>query len=164
VGSAEVKGVELEAEIHPTDAWAIDASASYLDFEYTEITDASSNITLDMTTPYTPESKWSLGTQYQFSLGDRGTLTPRIDVAYTGSQFSGAINNALFNQIESYTVANARLTWRNQEGDWQAAFIVTNLTDELYYLTLFDLSGSSGYVNAQPAMPRQYGISVKHSF
>jgi iron complex outermembrane receptor protein len=164
VGSAEVKGLELEAEIHPTDAWAIDVSASYLDFEYTEITNPSSNITLDMTTPYTPESKWSLGTQYQFSLGERGTLTPRVDVAYTGSQFSGAINNPLFNQIESYTVANARLTWRNQEGDWQAAFIVTNLTDELYYLTLFDLSGSSGYVNAQPAMPRQYGISIKHSF
>jgi iron complex outermembrane receptor protein len=164
IGSAEVKGVELEAEIHPTDAWAIDASASYLDFQYTEITNPTSNVTLDMTTPYTPESKWSIGTQYEFSLGDFGSLTPRVDAAYQSEQFSAAINNELFNEIEDYTVVNARLTWRNREGDWQTALNVTNVTDELYYLTLFDLSGSSGYVNAQPAMPRQYSITIKHTF
>jgi iron complex outermembrane receptor protein len=164
VGSAEVKGAELEAEIHPTDAWEIDASASYLDFQYTEITNDASQITLDMKTPYTPKTKWSLGTQYEFSLGGRGTLTPRVDVAYTGSQFSAAINDALWNQIESYTVANARVTWRNTEGNWQAAFNVTNVTDELYYLTLFDLHNSASYVNGQPALPRQYSISLKHTF
>jgi iron complex outermembrane recepter protein len=164
VGSADVKGAELEAEIHPTDNWEIDASASYLDFEYTEIANPDSNITLDMRTPYTPESKWSVGTQYVFQMGDKGTLTPRIDAAYTGSQFAAAINNRQFNQIESYTVLNARLTWRSTDGDWQTALSVSNVTDELYYLTLFDLSGSAGYVNGQPSMPRQYSISIKHNF
>jgi iron complex outermembrane recepter protein len=164
VGSAEVKGFELEAEIHPTDNWGIDASASWLDFEYTEITNPASNITLNMTTPYTPESKWSLGTQYEIPLGTRGTLTPRLDLSYTGEQFAAAINDPLWNQIEDYTVLNARVTWRNTDGDWQTALSVTNVTDELYYLTLFDLHGSASYVNGQPAMPRQYAISVKHSF
>ena len=164
VGSAEVKGAELEAEIHPTDNWEIDASASYLDFQYTEIKDPSSNVTPDMKTPYTPKSKWSIGTQYEFRLGDKGTLTPRVDATYQGSQFTAAINDPLWNQIEDYTVLTARLTWRNTEGNWQTALNVSNVTDKLYYLTLFDLHDSAGYVNGQPAMPRQWSITVKHNF
>ena len=164
VGSADVKGAEVEAEIRPTKNWEIDGSASYLDFQYTEIRDPSSNITLGMKTPYTPKSKWSLGTQYEFPLGNAGTLTPRVDASHQSSQFANAINDPLWNEIDGYTVLNARLTWRNTEGSWQAALNVTNVTDKLYYLTLFDLHGSTGYVNAQPAMPREWSFTVKHNF
>jgi iron complex outermembrane receptor protein len=164
IGSAHVKGAEVEAEIRPLEAWEIDASASYLDFQYTKITDASSNVTLDMTTPYTPKNKWSFGTQYEISLGNLGSLTPRVDVSHQSSVFSGAINDPAWNEIDGYTVSNARVTWRNPDGNWQAALNVTNLTDKLYYLTYFDLHGSTNYVNGQPAMPREWSISVKRNF
>jgi iron complex outermembrane receptor protein len=163
VGSAEVKGAEIEAEIHPTDNFSVDLSASWLDFQYTRISSPDTNITLDMTTPYTPEKKASIGMQYRLPLGE-GSITPRIDVNYQSSQFSAAINDPLWNEIPGYTYANARITWRSASEDWQAALSVTNLTDKLYYLTLFDLHGSAGYVNGQPAMPRQYAFSVKHNF
>jgi len=164
IGSAHVKGAEVEAEIRPTEAWEIDASASYLDFQYTEITNPSSNITLDMTTPYTPKNKWSFGTQYEIPLGGMGTLTPRIDVTHQSSVFSAAINDPKWNEIDGYTVSNARITWRNTDATWQAALNVTNLTDKLYYLTYFDLHASASYVNGQPAMPREWSISVKRNF
>lgn len=164
VGSAHVKGAEVETEIRPIDNWEIDASASYLDFQYTKITNPDSNITLDMKTPYTPKSKWSFGTQYEVPLGDKGSFTPRVDVTHQSSQFAAAINDPVWNQIDGYTVVNARMTWRNTVGDWQAALNVTNVTDKLYYLTLFDLHGSSGYVNGQPAMPREWSITLKHNF
>jgi len=164
IGSAHVKGAEVEAEIRPTEAWEIDASASYLDFQYTKITDPSSNVTLDMTTPYTPKNKWSFGTQYEISLGNLGSLTPRVDVSHQSSVFSAAINDPLWNEIDGYTVSNARVTWRNPDGNWQAALNVTNLTDKLYYLTYFDLHGSTGYVNGQPAMPRQWSVTIKRNF
>jgi iron complex outermembrane recepter protein len=144
VGSAHVKGAEVEAEVRPTDNWELDASASYLDFQYTQITDPNSNITLDMKTPYTPKTKWSFGTQYELPLGGMGTLTPRVDVSHQSSVFSAAINDPVWNEIDGYTVTNAKVTWRNTEGDWQAALNVTNVTDKLYYLTYFDLHGSSG--------------------
>jgi iron complex outermembrane receptor protein len=59
---------------------------------------------------------------------------------------------------------NARITWRNKDASWQAALNVTNVTDKLYYLTLFDTHTSAGYVNAQPAMPREWSVTVKHNF
>ena len=164
VGSAHVKGVEVETEIHPVAGLEIDASASYLNFQYTKISDPSSNITLGMVTPYTPKRKASLGMQYEFMAADKGSLTPRLDVSYQSSQFANAINDPLWNEIDGYTVLNGRLTWRDKPGVWQASLNVTNLTNKLYYLTLFDQHTSIGYVNGQPAMPREWSVSVKRTF
>ncbi len=41
---------------------------------------------------------------------------------------------------------------------------VTNLTDKLYYLTLFDTHTGAGYLNGQPAMPREWSLTVKKTF
>ena len=104
------------------------------------------------------------GVQYEFVMGNSGSLIPRFDVSYQSSQFTNAINDPLWNQIDGYTVVNGRLTWRDHSDKWQVALNVTNLTDKLYYLTLFDLHTSTGYVNAQPAMPREWSVTVKRSF
>ena len=165
VGSAHVKGLEVETEIHPVANFEIDASASYLDFQYTQIAGGTSTgITLGMTTPYTPKTKWSVGAQYELPIGDKGSITPRVDATHQSEIFSAAINDPLWNQIDAYTVLNARITWRSMDEKWQTALNVTNLTDKLYYLTLFDTHTSAGYVNGQPAMPREWSITVKHNF
>ncbi|HVY80577.1 MAG TPA: TonB-dependent receptor, partial [Steroidobacteraceae bacterium] len=164
VGSAHVKGIELETELRLTDNFEVDASGSWLDFKYTSISDPTTGITPDMTTPYTPKWKGSLGAQYEMPIGGRGSITPRLDLTYQSSQFANAINDPLWNEIAGYTVLNARVTWRNSDASWQAALNVTNVTDKLYYLTLFDTHTSAGYVNGQPAMPREWSISVKHNF
>jgi iron complex outermembrane receptor protein len=165
VGTAHVKGAELETEIHPFGGWEIDASASYLNFKYTQINGGpTTGVTLDMVTPYTPKTKASFGTQYEFHMGDLGMLTPRLDLSYQSSEFTNPINDPAWNQIDAYTVLNGKLTWQDKSGNWQASLAVTNLTDKLYYLTLFDLHTSTGYVNAQPAMPREWIFTVKRTF
>jgi outer membrane receptor protein involved in Fe transport len=68
VGDAEVWDIEFEAESHPSDALTIDASLSTLDFEYQRIDPGATAVTLGMITPYTPETKASVGLQYAFSL------------------------------------------------------------------------------------------------
>jgi iron complex outermembrane receptor protein len=164
VGSAHVKGVEIETELHPLSGWEIDASGSWLDFEYTNISDPNTGITRDMVTPYTPKWKWSVGTQYEAQLGDFGSITPRVDVSHNAAQFSNAINSVEWNRIDAYTIMNASLTWRSKDAVWQGALNVTNVTDKLYYLTLFDTHTSAGYLNGQPAMPRQWSVTVKRNF
>ena len=165
VGRAHVRGLEAETEIHPVAGLELDGSLSYLDFKYTNIANvAATGITLGMTTPYTPKWKWSVGAQYAFDLGDHGTLTPRIDASYQSSEFTNPINDPAWNQISGYTVLNARLTYRAATGGWSTWLAVTNLTDKLYYLTLFDLHSSAGYVNGQPAMPREWSVTVKKTF
>ncbi len=66
--------------------------------------------------------------------------------------------------IEAYTLANARLTWRNGDGDWEASVEATNLTDEYYFLTRFDQFTLTGVTDGQPGRPREYALTVKRNF
>jgi iron complex outermembrane receptor protein len=163
VGDAEVWGFEFEAEWHPSDAFSIDASLSHLNFDYQTIVPGATAVTLGMITPYTPENKASFGLQYAFGLSKGGTFTPRFDIAYTDDVFSNAVN-APTNLIEAYTLLNARLTWRSAQDAWEVALEATNLTDEYYYVTLFDLFGPTGYIHGQPSRPREWAMTIKRSF
>ncbi len=163
VGDAEVWGIEFEAEWHPNDALTLDASLSTLDFEYQRIDPGATAVTLGMITPYTPEAKASIGLQYGFSLSGGGRLTPRLDVSYQDDIYANAVN-APTNFIPAVTLTNARLTWDSSGEEWQAALEVTNLTDEYYYVTLFDLWGPAGYIHGQPSRPREWAMTIKRSF
>jgi iron complex outermembrane receptor protein len=162
VGEAEVKGVEVETEFHVTDNWLIDGSASFLDFEYTKLT-GTTGVTPDMITPFTPEFKASIGLQYSHELGSTGRFIARVDAAYNDEMYALAIN-APTNQLDSYTVANARLTWRSQDNGWDTSLEVTNLTDEYFEVFGFDQAGSSGTVSRTPGFPRMYALTVKRTF
>ena len=169
VGDAEVWGVELEGEWHPTEAISIDASYSHLDFKYTKIAilpdgSPASAVTLDMISPYTPENKWSIGAQYEMQLpNELGTLTPRIDANWQDDIYADA-NNRPTNFIPDYMLVNARLTWRSVDDNWQISAEATNLTNKYYYVTLFDLWDANGYVHGQPGRPIEWAISVKRRF
>jgi iron complex outermembrane recepter protein len=158
----DVWGTEIEAEWHPTDQFSLDASYGYLNFEYSRVNSASP-VTIDMTAPYTPENKFSLGLQYAFNVVAGGSLTPRLDFAYTDAVYSNA-QNAPTNLIDSYSTVNGRITWRSSAEVWQVALEGTNLTDEYYYVTLFDLWTSTGYIHGQPSRPREAAITFKRSF
>jgi iron complex outermembrane receptor protein len=163
IGAADVKGVEFESEFRPTDALLFDASVSWLDFKYTETNFALSSVSLDMITPYTPEKKASVGAQYTWGLGSSGSLTARVDGTYQSEMFTEAINNPA-NRIDSYTVANARLTWRSPEETWATSLEVTNLTNEYYEYSRFDQHLSSSTVSANPAPPLMWALTIKRTF
>jgi len=183
-GDADIKGVEIESTIRPVDGLLVDAAVSYLDFEYKEFgTFTTTNPVTGVTTtatvggpgningpqfgdyaPYTPEWKWSIGVQYEVDLGPVGSLTPRLDAAYQGEVFTEAANRSA-NQIESYTLANARITWRNRPDDLEIGLEVTNLFDEYYLLTVNDQTiGSQGYSIAQPGRPREWAVNLRKRF
>jgi iron complex outermembrane recepter protein len=168
-GDAEIKGVEVETEIHPFAGFAVDASFSYLDFKWTRINPAvggptrPTGIQFGMRPPYMPERKFSVGAQYEIQLGDLGTLTPRVDVSYQGDLYTNG-NNLATNFIESYTLGNARLTWRNAKEDWEAALEVTNLGDEYYFLSRTDQFTAAGHTDGQPGRPREWAVTIKRKF
>ncbi|WP_338466681.1 TonB-dependent receptor [Novosphingobium sp. ZN18A2] len=107
-GSAHVKGFEVETSLRPVEGLAIDGSLSYLDFKYTSVDTASTGVTPDMITPYTPEWKWSFGVQYDIRNVLGGTLTPRFDGSYQSHIYSDALN--VDSQVVSSTVAADTLT------------------------------------------------------
>jgi len=160
-GSAHVKGVELEISAQPVRGFLIDASGSYLDFEYQSIAEGVP-VSLDNIAPYTPEWKFSAGAQYEIPVGDIGSITPRIDMSYQSESYSLASNSDL-SLLPGRTLVNARITWRSAQDDWQLSAAVENLTDEYYYLTKQVPSGP-GYIAAQPGMPRTFSVTLKKSF
>jgi iron complex outermembrane receptor protein len=181
-GDADIKGVELETTIRPVAGLVFDGSMSYLDFKYTKfgtytatVNGVTSTVSVGGPTnlngpqfgdypSYTPRWKWSAGVQYEFGLGGAGTLTPRVDAAFQGHLYTAGANRSS-NIIDGYTIANARLTWRNKKNDLEAAFEVTNFTNKYYYLTVSDGSISGGgTITAQPGRPREWAFSVKKKF
>ncbi len=192
VGSAEVKGVELEAFFYPTGNFSIDASFSLLDFQYQEINvGAGTGVSLDDITPYTPEKKASIGVQYDVDEVAGGKLSFRVDAAYQSEIFTEAGNvralnvsstnprGAPFSQaggggpipvlvadnlIDSYTLANARISWESAEETWGLALEVQNLADKYYLGTKVNDAYSVGHVYGSPGKPRTYAITVKKNF
>ena len=169
-GDAHIKGFELETTINPGNGLLFDASMSYLDFTYTSINPqaggptAPAGVQIGMIPPYTPKWKWAVGVQYEIDLGTSGSITPRVDANYQSAIFSNAVNKPS-NHIDGYTLANARLTWRNPDEDLEVAFEVKNLFDKYYLLTSFDLTGAgAGFVAGQPGRPREWAVSVKKTF
>lgn len=164
-GTAEVKGVELETTLRPGGGWTLDAALSYIDFEYTAVSEAAQGgaIAVGNTAPYTPELKWSAGLQYVFALGGSQSLTPRFDVAFNDEVYT-TTSNLERSAIDSYTLANARLTWRDEARGWEAALEVTNLFDEYYIRTIYDAFDRGHLVSGSPGRPREWALSVRKRF
>jgi iron complex outermembrane receptor protein len=163
-GDADIKGVELEVFAYPINGLQIDASASYLDFKLKRIgaTGATiAGISMNNKAPYAPDWKIGGGIQYKFDIGDAGTVTPRFDVNYQSEFFSNIDNNPLA-RVNGYTVANGRIMFENASREWQVALSATNIFNKFYYLN--KIRYPIGIVVGQPALPREWKISVRRSF
>ena len=186
-GDAVVKGIEAELTAEPIDNFQINASGSLLDFDWKCVVPTVVDRTASPTAPCSSapaltsrltapprgvmEVQWSIGAQYEAQLGTAGSLTPRLDVSHQGAMSSSATvptagsPSELFGTIESYTLANARLTWRNAEDDLSVALAVTNLLDKYFHVNKFDLVGAgAGFITATVGRPREWSLTVKKEF
>jgi iron complex outermembrane receptor protein len=173
-GDADIKGFEVESTFRPFEGMLIDGSLSLVDFDYKSFASygtASAGGPGNPNGPqfgdypdYVPRWKWSIGAQYTAELGELGRITPRFDIAYQ-SEINTLAANRPTNLIEAYHVANARLTWENEDGDLEISAEVTNLFDKYYFTTVLDytLSGA-GLTMGQPGRPREFALTVKKSF
>jgi iron complex outermembrane receptor protein len=67
--------------------------------------------------------------------------------------------------MPSFTTLNGRLTWQNADEDLSISLEVTNITDEYYYLSRFNLLGAgAGFDKALPAQPREWAVTVRKKF
>jgi iron complex outermembrane recepter protein len=164
-GDARYKGFEAELAITPTTGLNFDGSISYIDTKWKRL-DArlGTSININDRASSAPQWKWSAGIQYKADLGDNGSLTPRFDISHSGSRFGGrAFDGSFF--LPSYTLANARLTWRNSGEDFDISLEATNLFKEYYFTARFDAVGAfTGNAYSQIGKPREWAITVKKKF
>ncbi len=91
VGSADVKGVELETNMLLGAGFSVDLAASWMDFEYTETDFVRTGIPDTFVTPYTPEVKGSLGLQWETPFAGDHTFVARVDLFVPGPGVRGRI-------------------------------------------------------------------------
>ena len=153
-GGDPIQGLELEATAEPIDNLIINYSLGY--------TDRGSTTGRPVGFPdYTMNG----GIQYRWEVeGLDGTITPRLDWFWI-SEVAWSANYTQFDDPARSTF-NARLTYRNQEDDYEVALGVTNLTNQQYYRqkTIFIQGLGAGANIGQPATPREWYLSVSKSF
>ena len=158
----KVKGVEAEIDWRPIEGLFINASGGWTQFNAPELENNPAIVNTDPV--FVPEWTGSAGIAYEYqtpSLG--GSITPRLDWFY---QSAIAFNStAAIARVPARSVFNGRITYMNDDGDFQVAVGATNLFDNEYYHNIFDLTafGQVG-TEAQPAAPREWYIQVKKSF
>ena len=162
-GDANIKGFELEGEARFS-GLLINASLGYTHFKYTSI---APGVSLSLDSPQTLVPDWtaSAGAQYEFHIGDHGTLTPRVDVNYQSTVYFSPTEptDPLANQ-PGYAMVNARLTWRPMDTRWSVSGAVTNLTDKLYYTQKVDGRTGFGTAYGTVGQPREFSVTVHRSF
>jgi iron complex outermembrane recepter protein len=183
-GNAKVKGVEVEIQAAPVAGLQFDAAGSYLKWDWDcvnpEVVGLANGpcssdpavISLLAPTPigFTKE-QYHAGVQYQIPLAGAGTLTPRLDVVYTGPSVGADLAaapgspSAIYGQNQGYTVANFNMTWANVKKDLQATLEVSNLFNKYYFYSKFDLTGAGqGAIVGAPGRPLEVALNMKKSF
>ena len=160
VGTAEVKGFELELSAYPVDGLSLDASMSYIDFEYTDV--GTSGVPLTAVTPYTPELTYGFGVQYDHEIS-AGTMMVRFDGAYQSHIFNESFNTE-WGRIDGYFLGNARIGFTTVDDDWNISLEVHNVFDKFHFLTKADVTTALGVVTGVPGLPRTWAVSVKRNF
>ncbi len=176
-GRAQLKGAELEVETTPIDGLLINATLSYLDFGYKHLTGCNvatdptctanagglgAGITYNMTTPFAPKWKYSLGAQYEIQVPGAGSLTPRLDLSHQSAMQTSTVNTSA-TMLAGRTLLNGRVTWRDKDDAWSVALEVTNITNKLYY-TGITPNNNAFVIVGSPAEPREWAVTVKRKF
>ncbi len=105
---------------------------------------------------YAPNFTFNVGAQYEFAVGDRDKIIPRVNFGHVAAQWATLFENPrLGDRLSERNVLNAQLAWQHDK--WTLTAYATNLTDQHYAGAL-----NSGLYFAGP--PRQYGVKLLKIF
>ncbi len=153
------KGIEAEFELHPVDHLMVDASYSYLDLKF--IQSLSPAVPVGGRVPNIGKNRGSVGVQYEATLANYGSLTPRVDASYWPAFCGDLLCNANVKN-DAYTLLNGRLTYWAPKRGWSLALQVTNMTNKVYYLTKSNTG--AGYISGQIGEPRLWAMTLNKQF
>ncbi len=159
-GEAEISGLEIESVWRPADSFQVDLTLSTLDAEYTD-TGLSTTVQVGDRFVNAPDSGYSLGLQWDNDLSNGGSVMLRFDYGWIDSVVTFRDRRFHFpsRANEDYGLAQARLTYTPAAGNWDAAFHVTNLTDEFYRQGGFP-AVLAGIDQGVVGRPREFGVTL----
>jgi iron complex outermembrane recepter protein len=122
-------------------------------FDYTPyLTSTASGPTL-----YAPRWTYNIGVQYELPLGGNGSLTPRLNYAYVGGQFTSLTYSRVTDYLPAHGLLALFLDWRVAR-NWTIEASGTNLTNAVYR-TGEGLNSGNYYFYGPP---RQFGVHARY--
>ena len=174
-GKIDAQGIEIESVWVPTDNLQLGLNLTLLDSEYGEfgqqypyqlIGGVPSDGFIDVngeTTPWSPDTTFTITAAYDVDLGENGVLTPSLQHfnsdGYNTSNLWGADPN---HAQDSFGKTDLRLTWMSVDGKYSLAAFVENIEDEAVLAR--GNNGSSDNVQTGYLFPRNWGVRFKVSW
>jgi iron complex outermembrane receptor protein len=183
-GKAKIKGLELEAVSHLTEALNLSAMYSYIDAKYDEwlVANGASLINVANQAEFqnTPKHSANLSATYDWPLvmmGRSGSLSLLNSVSYKSKVYqtefarTGAtagldatVPGNLMLAQDAYTVWDAGLVWTSADRKLQIGLHGRNLTDKRYKVAGYNFSGFFNTVTTFYGDPRTVRLTVGVKF
>lgn len=172
--SAKLQGLEVEFSARPLPGLSIDAGALINDAEFgrfispLQIAPPGSTATINLAgnrLPVAPKFSGNVAVQYEFPVGDSGTLTLRGEHVWS-SAFYFDVFNVPFTRQGAYGISNARASYRFESG-WnkgvELAAFVRNLENS-DILNRADYSSLFSGARLEYQRPRTFGVELNYAF
>jgi iron complex outermembrane recepter protein len=163
----KIYGAEVEVAYKPIDPLLFTVNGGETRFS---ASGANAGLTANGEPAYVPQWTGSASGQYTYTFPNGSTVAPRYDVFMTTQICTGAAIPAIgYSGLTScsggYTLHNVRLQYNSPDTTWSAAVGIQNLTNHLYYLNKFDLTGfGEPTVEGQPGQPRTWYLTLRRNF
>jgi iron complex outermembrane receptor protein len=154
-------GGELELSTTPFEGLELMLGVSAIDAEVEDV-ETADGVLANVEPAYTPPLKVSGLASYGWPMLG-GRMAIQADVTYTDRLFD-SLRNFDSHELESYWLANARVSWTAADESWQLAALVNNVTDEEYPVVGFGVSTFCGCSEIGVGRPRWWGLQLRRNF
>jgi iron complex outermembrane receptor protein len=160
-GTAEIKGVEVEAIAQLTENFSSTLSVGNMNAELTEVISAGIDVSDSWEMLNAPDWTGQLALSYKHDLDDAGKLAFNTAVSYRDA--SRNFNNVICScdQDESYTLWDASANWYSNDEHWTVSVYLKNIEDKEYKTGGYNL-GSGELAFYGP--PRTWTASLSYQF
>lgn len=169
VGSARIRGLELEVESHPVDNLILTASVGYLDAKYKRFDiqvpnpDGTLRTVDNSGLRFKDAPKWQLSAsaEYNIVLASGDSIRPGLNVRYRSAHVAGA-NDIPIEYQSGYALLNGFIRWTDRDDRFFASVYMNNITNKYYILYGSNLAGLANVV--LEGRPRTYGVRAGVNF
>jgi iron complex outermembrane receptor protein len=161
-GKGTVNGVEVEYQFLPTQHWLISGNLAWLDAKYDEFITGGVNVADSQHFTNAPEFSGALNVEYRTDLANGGNLSARVTYSYQSEVYPTTDLSEAIKQ-PGYGLLGAGVVWRANDA-WSFSLQGTNLTDEEYRTTGYNLQAALGVLSGFYGPPRQYSLTARYDF
>ena len=144
---------------------------AWLDAKYDEYMFKGMNIADQQEFTNAPEFSGAVNLEWRTELASGGNLSARVGYSYqsevvaTTEVVRDPVTGATTQPItqDGYGLVNAGVTWRLNDA-WSFSLSGTNLADEEYRTTGYNLNAALGVMTGFYGAPRQYALTARYNF